>query len=162
MVGFPPSGGPTVVGVAPPSGGFLGFAGAPPSSHQIHISGRMLVRGNWLRRRSHHLYFVHMFILFYISIILLALSKSAHIKISENKSEKTTSCRTSIAVDPAKRGVERTNNERDTLDFHPGVDRASPRGLMGLIGTSLLGTSGFPCSRAGAALPLAFGGFTGA
>ena len=31
----------------------------------------------------------------------------------------------SIAVDPAKRGVERTNNEQDMLDFRPGVNRSS-------------------------------------
>jgi len=59
-----------------------------------------------------HSYSVHMFYLVYISVILLALSKRARIKISENKSEKiTTPCRTPIAVDPAKRDVERTNSE---------------------------------------------------
>jgi len=31
----------------------------------------------------------------------------------------------SIAIDPAKRDVERMSNERDTLDFCPGVKRSS-------------------------------------
>ena len=38
---------------------------------------------------------------------------------------------------------------------------SSPRGLMGLIAISFLGTRGFLCSHTGAALPLAFGDHMG-
>jgi hypothetical protein len=102
---------------------------------------------------SLQLYFVHMFYLAYIIVILLARSKSVTINICENKSEKNTRpCRTPRAVDPARRGLERTNTEPTMLDFRPGAKRACQliaRGLMGLIATSFLGTRGHPCSHPG-------------
>jgi len=48
--------------------------------------------------------------------------------MSEIKSEKNiTPCKMTIAVDPAKREVERTNNERDMLDFLTGQCQLTAR-----------------------------------
>ena len=70
------------------------------------------------------LYFVRIFYLAYIIIVFLAGSKSVTTKISEIKYEKNTiACKTSDAVDPAKRGVERTLIELTMLDFRPGAKR---------------------------------------
>ena len=64
----------------------------------------------------------------------------------------------SIAVDPAKHDVERMSNERDTLDFRPGVKRSSQlTSRIDGIDRDFL----FWNVRAGAALPLVFGGHTG-
>ena len=100
-------------------------------------------------RGFHHSYFVHMLYLAYITIILLARSKSAAAKMFEIKYIKNTRpCKTLTAVDPAKRGLKRARTEREMLDFRPGGKRAHQltRGLIGLIATSLLGTRGTRCS----------------
>jgi hypothetical protein len=107
-----------------------------------------------LPQGSHHPYFVHMLYLAYINIILLACSKSAATKMFEIKYEKNTRpCKTSAAVDPAKRGRKRVRIERETLDFRPGAKRASQliRGLMGLIATSFLGNARHPMFAPGSA-----------
>jgi hypothetical protein len=76
-------------------------------------------------RGSLQLYFVRIFYLAYIIIILLAHSKSVTINICENKYiYNTRPCRTLRAVDPAKRGLERTNIEPAMHDFRPGAKRA--------------------------------------
>ena len=62
----------------------------------------------------------HIFYLAYITIILLAHSKSVRIKICEIKYLKNaTLCNTLNMVDPAKRGAKRTRIELAMLDFHP-------------------------------------------
>jgi len=68
----------------------------------------------------------------------------------------TSPWRTSNAVDPAKCGLKRTRIERDMLNFYPEETRAcrSPRGLMGLMATSFLGTRGLP-AHLGSPPPLA-------
>ena len=94
----------------------------------------------------HHSYFVRMFNLAYINISLLARSKSVTTKKCEIKYEKNTDiCRVSTATDPAKRGLKRTRIELTMLNFRLGGKASiasSPRGLMGLIAPSLLGTRG--------------------
>jgi len=68
-------------------------------------------------------------------------------KIFEIKYKKNTRpCRTSNAGNPAKCGSERIRIERDMLDFRTGRASiaSSPRGLMGLIATSFLGTRAVP------------------
>ena len=61
----------------------------------------------------------------HITVILLACSKSATIEICEIVCEKNTIlCRTKIAVDPAKCGLERTITELAMLKFHLGAERA--------------------------------------
>jgi hypothetical protein len=75
----------------------------------------------------HHSKFINIFVLAYISIILLAGSKSVTTKICENKYEKnTTECRTSNARDPAKRDAERMRIEQGMLDFRAAAERALP------------------------------------
>ena len=70
---------------------------------------------------------INIFVLPYITIILLACSKSMTTKKCEIKYEKNiTPCGTSTAVDPAKRDVERTRIELAMLDFRPGSKRAPP------------------------------------
>jgi hypothetical protein len=69
----------------------------------------------------------HIFYLAYIITILLAHSKSVRIKICEIKYLKNaTLCKTSNAVDPAKRGAKRTRIELAMLDFRPDEKRALP------------------------------------
>ena len=69
---------------------------------------------------SHHSYFVYIFYLAYISIILLARSKSVATKIFEIKYEKNARpCGTPNACDPAKRGLEWPRIELTMLDFCP-------------------------------------------
>ena len=124
-----------------------------------------ITRLPWLPGWPHHSYFVHIFYLVYLSVILLALAKSAYTKMLEIKYIKNIiPCRTSNAVDPAKRDVERTRIERDILDFRPMRKRACQltRKLMGLIAVSFLGTRGFLCSCSDAALPLVFRDHSGA
>jgi hypothetical protein len=76
---------------------------------------RMTARG------SRHLYFVHISYLSYIIMILLACSKIVRINICKIKYLKNTRpCKTSRAVDPAKRDLKRTNIELAMLDFRPG------------------------------------------
>ena len=80
-----------------------------------------------------------------VSLYLLGDLKSATIKISKIKYEKNTSpCRTLRVFDPAKRDRKRTRIELTMLDFPSERERAlpAPCGLMGLMGTSFLGTRG--------------------
>ena len=87
----------------------------------VGIPFRMTVRG------SCHSKLINIFVLSYISMILQASSKSAHIKISEIKYEKNTSiCKTLNAVDPAKRGLARMRIELAALNFCPEPERALP------------------------------------
>jgi hypothetical protein len=59
------------------------------------------------------------------------------------------SCRTSTAVDPAKRDIERTIIEPTVLNFRPGQTGvpAHHADLMGLMGASFLGTRGSPSQK---------------
>jgi len=60
-------------------------------------------------------------------MILLAGSKTVRTKRSEIKYEKNmTLLKTANAIDPAKRGLERTRIELAVLDFRPGAKRALP------------------------------------
>jgi hypothetical protein len=141
MIGFPLSrpGGP------PPSGGAnvgtprhhasrcCSPARLPPSKYP----GRRCTRGKsfpWLLGLlryppgySHHSKFINIFVLPYISIILLARSKSVTTKRCEIKYKiNTTPCGIPNAVDPAKRGVERMRIEPRTLGFRSETKRAWP------------------------------------
>jgi hypothetical protein len=72
-------------------------------------------------------------------------SKSVTKKISKIKYEKNTSPWKALrSFDPAKRDRKRTRIEPAMLDFRAERERAlpAPRGLMGLIAPSLLGTRG--------------------
>ena len=57
----------------------------------------------------------------------------------------------SNAVDPAKRGVERTRIELTMLDFRPGEKRACQltARIDGIDRTFPFGNARFPCSRPG-------------
>jgi hypothetical protein len=116
-------------------------------------------------RGSLQLYFVHIFYLAYIIIILLAHSKSVTINICENKYiYNTRPCRTLRAVDPAKRGLERTNIEPAMLDFRPGAKRACQltAQIDGIDRDFLFGNARPPLLAPGVQLlPLVFGGYTG-
>jgi len=96
---------------------------------------------------SHYPYLVNIFLLAYLSIILLAGSKSVTAKMFEKKSGKNTRpCRTSTACDPAKRGLERTRIELTMLDFRPGGKRACQltRGFDGIDRDFLFGNARHP------------------
>jgi hypothetical protein len=80
-------------------------------------------RPGWLNQSE----LIDIFVLPYITIILLAHSKSVTIKKCEIKYEKNTIlCGTSGAVDPAKRDFERTRIEPTMPNFRPGSKRALP------------------------------------
>ena len=69
---------------------------------------------------SCHSKLINIFVLSYISMILQAGSKSAHIKISEIKYEKNTSiCKTLNVVNPTKRGLAWMRIELAALNFCP-------------------------------------------
>jgi len=104
-----------------------GFLARPPINSiredypPWEIPFRMTIRG------SHPSKFINIFILAYIIIILLVYSKSVTTEICEIKSEKNTRPHeTPNAIDPAKRGLERTRIELAVLDFCPGAKRAPP------------------------------------
>jgi hypothetical protein len=80
-------------------------------------------RPGWLNQSE----LIDIFVLPYVTIILLAHSKSVTIKKCEIKYEKNTIlCGTSGAVDPAKRDFERTRIEPTMPNFRPGSKRALP------------------------------------
>jgi hypothetical protein len=103
-------------------------------------------------RGSSQSHFVHIFYLAYIIIILLARSKSVTINICENKYIKNTrTCRTLRPVDPAKRGLERTNIESTMLGFRPGAKQVCQltARIDRIDRTFLFGNVRLPCSRRG-------------
>ena len=119
----------------------------------------------YLAGRSHHSYFVYLWVLAYISVILLVDQKKACAKMSEIKYIKnTTLCGTLIAFDPAKDRKKRTRIEPGMLDFRPGENRAMPAHprIDGIDRDFLFGNVLQPSLHRGCStLPLAFGGLIG-
>jgi hypothetical protein len=67
---------------------------------------------------SHYSKFINIFVLPYISIILSAGPKSVAVKKCKIKYKiNTTPCKTSNAVDPAKRDCEQMRIDHTVLDF---------------------------------------------
>jgi hypothetical protein len=134
------------------------------SSHQ-NIPGGCSPVGNipppsgYPPRWSHHSKFINIFVLLYISIILLAGSKCVTAKMCEIKYKiNTTPCRTSNAVDPAKRDIERTRIEPTVLDFRSRARRALPARRARLIGFPFWERAASRPPASAALLRLAIGG----